>query len=128
MKKILFLVAVFLIIICFGSRNRALKKPGSPTLKKIAVIDLPGKTGKRFDYLTIDYKHNYLFSAHLGADVLYVIDLKTNKLVKMITDTPGAEGVEYIEEPNKAYTSNWPDNTIGFIEMKKMKGIKKIPQ
>lgn len=100
---------------------------GSPTLKKIGSIDLTGKTGKRFDYLTIDYKHNYLFSAHLGADVLYVIDLKTNKLVKMITNTPGAEGVEYVSELNKVYTSNWGDHTIGVIDMNKMEVIKKIP-
>jgi YVTN family beta-propeller protein len=99
----------------------------SPTLKKVGSIDLPGKTGKRFDYLTIDYKHNYLFSAHLGADVLYVIDLKTDKLVKMITNTPGAEGVEYVEELNKVYTSNWGDHTVGVIDMNKMEVIKKIP-
>jgi DNA-binding beta-propeller fold protein YncE len=97
------------------------------TLRQIAAIDLPGKAGKRFDYLTIDYKHNYLLSAHLGADVLYVIDLKTNKLVKMITNTPGAEGVEYVPELNKVYTSNWGDHTIGVIDMNKMEVMKKIP-
>jgi hypothetical protein len=90
---------------------------GTTTLKKVGSIELPGKTGKRFDYLTIDYKHNYLFSAHLGADVLYVIDLKTDKLLKMITNTPGAEGVEYVEELNKVYTSNWGDHTVGVIDM-----------
>lgn len=115
------------MIICLGMKAPFLKKNSSSTLKKIATIDLPGETGKRFDYLTIDYKHNYLLSAHLGADVLYVIDIKTNKLVKMITDTPGAEGVEYVEELNKVYTSNWKDHTIGVIDMNKMEVIKKIP-
>ncbi len=115
------------MLICLGMKAPFLKKNSSSTLKKIATIDLPGEAGKRFDYLTIDYKHNYLLSAHLGADVLYVIDIKTNKLVKMITDTPGAEGVEYIEELNKVYTSNWKDHTIGVIDMNKMEVIKKIP-
>src|ERR1700751_2475699 len=96
-------------------------------LKKTGSFDLPGETGKRFDYLTIDYKHNYLLSAHLGANVLYVIDIKTNKLVKMITDTPGAEGIEYVEELNKVYTSNWKDHTIGVIDMNKMEVVKKLP-
>jgi YVTN family beta-propeller protein len=68
-----------------------------------------------------------LFSAHLGADVLYVIDLKTNKLIKMITDTPGAEGVEYVPELNKVYTSNRGDHTISVIDMNKMEVVKKIP-
>ena len=51
------------------------------TLKQVATIDLPGPAGKRFDYLTIDYDDGYLLSAHLGAGLLYVIDLKTNKVV-----------------------------------------------
>jgi hypothetical protein len=36
----------------------------SASLKKISVIDLPGPPGKRFDYLTIDYKNDYLLSAY----------------------------------------------------------------
>jgi len=71
------------------------------TLKKIDSFDLPGPPGKRFDYLTIDYSHNYLLSAHLAAGILYVIDLKTNKLVKAIPDVPGVEGVEYAPDVNK---------------------------
>src|SRR5581483_4715466 len=92
--KIKFVLAsvVLGLIICLGMKIPFKINSSGPTLKQIATIDLPGQVGKRFDYLTIDYKHNYLFSAHLGADVLYVIDTKTNKLVKMITDTPGAEG------------------------------------
>src|SRR5207302_7127965 len=53
---------------------------GAATLKRVAMIHLPGPPGKRFDYLTIDYNKNYLLSAHLAAGLLYVIDLKTNKL------------------------------------------------
>src|SRR6266550_4755839 len=109
-NKILFLIA---LLILFSSVAMKVYSPNKPTLKKIATIDLTGETGKRFDYLTIDYTHNYLLSAHLGANVLYVIDTKTNKLVKTISDTPGAEGVEYVPELNKVYTSNWKDQTIG---------------
>src|SRR6266480_1182490 len=69
-----------------------------PTLKKIAEFDLPGPVGKRFDYLTIDTDDHYLISAHLAADQTYVIDLATNRVVATVTDTPGAEGVEYVPE------------------------------
>ena len=128
--KLIFSILLISIIICLGMRafsTISSQKDSKPTLKKIATIDLPGEAGKRFDYLTIDYKHNYLLSAHLGANVLYVIDTKTNTLVKMIMDTPGAEGVEYVQELNKVYTSNWKDHTIGVIDMNKMEVIKKIP-
>jgi len=61
-------------------------------LKRAAVIDLPGPPGRRFDYLTIDDDDHYLFSAHLGAGLLYVIDLRTNVVVKTITGVPRYRG------------------------------------
>jgi DNA-binding beta-propeller fold protein YncE len=97
------------------------------TLKKTGQIDLPGPPGKRFDYLSIDYKHNYLLSAHLAAGILYLIDLKTNKLVKAIPDVPGIEGVEYAPDLNKVYTSDWYENKIGVIDLGQMKLVKKLP-
>ncbi len=97
------------------------------TLKQIASIDLPGPGGKRFDYLTIDYEDDYLLSAHLAAGILYVIDLRTNKLVKAIPDVPGIEGVEYVPGLKKVYTSDSGDNKIGVVDLKTMTVIKKLP-
>ncbi len=96
------------------------------TLKKITAFDLPGSPGKRFDYLTIDEDDHYLISAHLAAGQTYVIDLGTNKVVAVITSTPGVEGVEYVPELKKFYTSNAGDNTIGVVDLKQMKVIKKL--
>jgi DNA-binding beta-propeller fold protein YncE len=101
-------------------------RPGVPTLKKVAEFDLPGPTGKRFDYLTIDSDDHYLLSAHLGAGQTYVIDLRTNKVVATVADTPGAEGVEYVPELKKFYTSNAGDNTIGVVDLRQMKVVKKL--
>ncbi len=98
-----------------------------PTLKKVAEFDLPGPPGKRFDYLTIDPDDHYLISAHLAAGQTYVIDLRTNKVVATVADTPGAEGVEYVPELRKFYTSNARDNTIGVVDMRQMKVVKKLP-
>lgn len=97
------------------------------TLKQIAVIDLPGPAGKRFDYLTIDYDDNYLLSAHLAAGLLYVIDLGTNRVVKAIPDVPGVEGVEFVPESRKVYTSDWYENKIGVVDLKSMAVVKKLP-
>src|SRR5581483_10862368 len=82
-------------------------------LKQIATIDVPGPKGKRFDYLTIDPSRHLLFSTHLGAGLLYAIDLRTNKVIKTFEDLPGIEGVEIAPDVNKAYTSNWQENKIG---------------
>src|SRR5215813_4351578 len=100
--------------------------PHAQTLRQVAKFDLPGPGGRRFDYLTIDEEDRYLLSAHLAAGQTYVIDLNTNKVVATVTDTPGAEGVEYVPELKKFYTSNAHDNTIGVVDLKQMKVIKKL--
>src|ERR1700731_1438476 len=79
------------------------------SLKRVAVIDLPGPVGRRFDCLTIDHDDGYLFSAHLDAGLLYVIDLRTNAVVKTITGFPGIEGVAYVPELKKLSTADKPD-------------------
>jgi len=96
------------------------------SLKQIAKFDLPGPGGKRFDYLTIAADDHYLISTHLAADQTYVIDLATNKVVATVKNTPGAEGVEYVPELKKFYTSNAHDNTIGVVDLKQMKVVKKL--
>jgi DNA-binding beta-propeller fold protein YncE len=96
-------------------------------LKQVGSIELPGPKGKRFDYLTIDSSRNLLFSTHLGAGLLYAIDLKTNKVVKTFDDLPGIEGVELAPDVNKAYTSNWKEDKIGVIDLEQMKLVKKLP-
>lgn len=110
-----------------ASAPAASRRPGVPALETATSFDLPGPPGKRFDYLTIDYDDGYLLSAHLGAGLLYVIDLKTNKVVSTIPDVPGVEGVEYVPELKKVYTSDWYENKIGVIDVRQMKVIAKIP-
>jgi len=100
---------------------------GAPTLRKIAAFDLPGPAGKRFDYLTIDLGDHYLISTHLAAGQTYVINLHTNEVVATVKDTPGVEGVEYVAELKKFYTSNAGDNTIGVVDMRQMSVVKKLP-
>src|ERR1700739_4036836 len=117
---------LILVIVAAGALGRS-GKPGTTAVKKVTEFDLPGPAGKRFDYLTIDADDHYLLSAHLAAGQMYVIDLRGNKIVATVTDTPGAEGVEYVPELKKAYTSNAYDNTIGVVDLRQMKVIKKIP-
>src|SRR6516225_8381646 len=114
--------------VCAFFVANALFSPGAigQTLKQVTKFDLPGPGGKRFDYLTIDEDDHYLISAHLAAGQTYVIDLATNKVVATVADTPGAEGVEYVPELKKFYTSNAHDNTIGVVDLKQMKVIRKL--
>jgi YVTN family beta-propeller protein len=128
--------ALFVVVLAAAmgtsvSRGRAggaawVGSAGTP-LRKIAEFDLPGPPGKRFDYLTIDEDDNYLLSAHLGAGLLHVIDLKTNAVVKTVRDVPAVEGVAYIPEGKKVYTANWGESKIGVVDLARSTVIKRLP-
>jgi DNA-binding beta-propeller fold protein YncE len=100
---------------------------GNKTLWEVARFDLPGPLGMRFDYLTIDSLDHWLLSAHLAADRIYVIDMKTDRVIGVIHDTPGVEGIEFVPETRTVYTSNRKDNTIGVASLADMKVVKKLP-
>src|SRR5215475_11623578 len=110
----------------FG-RGSAQPTAGPPALRQVAEFELPGPPGKRFDYLTIDEDDHYLLSAHLGAELLHVIDLRTNTVVKTVPGVPGIEGVAYISAGRKVYTANWGENTIGVVDLASMAVVKRIP-
>lgn len=124
MRRLILIVA--LVGVGFGLAPKTDAQTSGPTFKKIAEFELPGPGGKRFDYLMIDTEDHYLFSAHLGAGQTYIIDLRTNKVVATVTDTPGAEGIEYVPELKKFYTSNAGDNTIGAVDLREKKVVKKL--
>jgi DNA-binding beta-propeller fold protein YncE len=96
------------------------------TLKQLATIDLPGAKGERFDYLTMDEEDHYLLSAHLGPGILYVVDVRSNKLVKAIPGVPGITGVEYVPGLRKVYTSDWGEEKIGVVDLRTMSVIKRL--
>lgn len=122
-----FLAPLFTSELQPGAGKSAGASAGPQLLRQNGSIELPGPKGKRFDYLTFDPSRHLLFSTHLGAGMLYAIDLQTNKVIKTFEDLPGIEGVELAPDVNKAYTSNWQENKIGVIDLQQMKVIKKLP-
>src|SRR5215472_17374025 len=94
------------------------------TLRKGGTIELPGPKGERFDYLTMDDEDHWLLSAHLGPGILYVIDVRTNKLVKAIPGVPGITGLEYVPGLRKVYTSDWGEEKIGVVDLQSMTVVK----
>ena len=95
-------------------------------LRLVGTIDLPGPRGERFDYLTMDDEDHWLLSAHLGPGILYVIDVRSNQLVKAIPGVPGITGLEYVPGLHKVYTSDWGENKIGIVDLQKMAVIKRL--
>jgi DNA-binding beta-propeller fold protein YncE len=105
----------------------AARESSGQSLKRIGVIDLPGPKGQRFDYLTMDDEDHYLLSAHLGPGILYVIDVKTNTLVRAVHSLPGITGLEYVPGLHKVYTSDWGEEKIGIVDLRRMEVVKRLP-
>ena len=124
MRESLLLLSLLLWVTAFP---RSPSQTSRRTLKKTAEVDLPGPAGKRFDYLMIDADDGYLLSTHLAEGQTYMIDLHSNKVVATVGDTPGAEGIEYVPELKKLYTSNAGDNTIGVVDVRHVRVVKKLP-
>lgn len=120
-KIALGIAELFLLVSSF-----ALEAVGQ-TLRQVAEFDLPGPAGNRFDYLTVDDEDHFLLSAHLGPGILYVIDLRTNKLVKAIPGLPGITGLEYVPGTHKLYTSDWGEEKIGIVDLNSMRVLKRLP-
>lgn len=108
-------------------RQAAATAATGSTLRQVAAFEVPAPSGQRFDYLAIDEDDNYLFLAHLAAGLLHIIDVRTNTVVKTVPDVPGIEGVAYIADGRKVYTSDWWENKIGVVDLASMKVVKKIP-
>jgi YVTN family beta-propeller protein len=124
-----FIFAGAVVALAFAAPASApLAQPHFPKLlKQVASIELPGPAGKRFDYLAIDPDDHYLFVAHMGVGNLYVIDMRTNEVVKTISGVPGIEGVEYVPDMKKVYTSDAHEDEIGVIDLATMKVVSRIP-
>src|SRR5215469_6309672 len=112
------------VLLCLSSF--AARSAGQ-SLTQVGVIDVPGPKGARFDYLTMDDEDHYLLSAHLGPGILYVIDVRTNALVKAISGVPGITGVEYVPGLHKAYTSDWGEEKIGVVDLRQMRVVRRLP-
>ena len=97
------------------------------TLRQVAKFDLPGPAGKRFDYLTVDDEDHFLLSAHLGPGILYVIDMRSNQVVKAIPGLPGITGLEFVPGTRKVYTSDWGEEKIGIVDLHSMSVLKRLP-
>lgn len=106
---------------------RAARPATRHTLKLVKTINLPGPRGKRFDYLIVDPDSHRLFSSHLGAGVINVIDTRTDRLIKTIPHTPGVEGVMPAPDLGKLYASDWLENKIAVIDLHTLRIMKKIP-
>ncbi len=70
------------------------------------VADLPlGGGSSRFDYLSLDPTHDRLYLAHLGADLVTVVDVRRRMVLADIVGIPAPHGVLVVPRLGRAYAS-----------------------
>lgn len=113
-------ILLLLSLLCTISASAA-------TLKKVAVIELPGPRGAHFDHLSIDYADDFLLSAHTEPGILYVIALKTSRVVAAIHGLPGITAPICVPALKKVYACDWGENKVAVVSLADMKIIKRLP-
>ncbi len=81
------------------------------------VKDIPlAGSASRLDYQTIDGDSRRLFIAHLGADMVTVVDVDSLAVVKDIRDVPEPHGILAIPELHQVYVSATGNDQIFVID------------
>lgn len=93
-----------------------------PGYHVIKTIQLGGEGG--WDYLTVDDASGRLFISR-GTHVM-VVDLKTDKLMADIPDTPGVHGIAVADDLNRGFISNGRANTATIFDLKTLKVLGQV--
>ena len=119
MKRLSFFSGILLILFT------GLNLHGQKAVTEYSIVNkiqLPGDGG--WDYLSVDETGARLFLSH--ASVVLVVDLKTNKLLGTISDTPGVHGIALAEDQNKAFISVGRNASVKVINFKTLEVIADI--
>src|SRR5262249_20466153 len=74
-----------------------------------------GEVRGRIDHLAVDLKRNHLFVAELENDTVGVVDLNTDKVVKVISGLKNPQGVGYHAATDTLFVANGGDGTVAII-------------
>jgi len=96
-------LAVAFVAVLASCGGAAGEDAGALPLKEVARVGLPG-AANRFDYTSIDPSTNRLWLAHMNADELLAVDLRTRKVVHRIA-APGVHGVIAVPQLGRVYAS-----------------------
>jgi DNA-binding beta-propeller fold protein YncE len=83
---------------------------GSIPLKTVARVALPGES-VRFDYTSLDPSTNRLYIAHMDANELLVLSLRTRRVIRTIP-APGVHGVLAVPQLGRVYASATNDHEV----------------
>jgi YVTN family beta-propeller protein len=118
MKKL----SVLCIIIFFMVMKFSYPQSNPIEYKVLKSIPVEGNGG--WDYLTVDEPTQRLFISH--GTCVEVLDLKTEKLIGRITNTPGVHGIACIPALNKGFITAGRIDSVIVFDLKTLKVLERI--
>jgi DNA-binding beta-propeller fold protein YncE len=100
--------------------------PAPLALKVVADVPLAGGTS-RFDYQSLDPTTHRLFIAHLGANMVSVVDVTSNRVVADIPGVAGVHGVLAIPELGRVYASATDVHQVVVIDAHTLTIVARMP-
>jgi YVTN family beta-propeller protein len=94
-------------------------------LRIVADVPLPGGTS-RFDYQSLDPATHRLFIAHLGASLVTVVDVTSDRVVANIAGVAGVHGVLAVPELGRVYASATDAHQVAVIDEQTMQVVAHI--
>lgn len=109
------LALIFTAPIAFSQSAKAGTSFGG-VLTKIADVPMPGPA-VRFDYQSLDAKHERLYISHMNANQLVVFDTKTQQVVANLDGFTRVHGVLAVPEIGRVYASVTGDRKVAAVDM-----------
>jgi DNA-binding beta-propeller fold protein YncE len=120
MKSVLLSLAV---VGAFAACGNLAEAQGPLVLEgKIPLGDVRG----RIDHMAIDLARRHLFVAELENDSVAVVDIDGRKVVHVITDVKGPQGLGYLASTNTLFVANGGDGSLRMFQGAEYRAVERI--
>jgi YVTN family beta-propeller protein len=113
-------ILIVALFFCLAQTLFAQNNPGE--YRVIKTISVEGDGG--WDYLTVDHPTQRLFVSH--GNGVEVVDLKTEKLIGQIPNTPGVHGIALVPKLNKGFITAGRIDSVIVFDLKTLKVLDKV--
>jgi len=115
-------LSLILVLLLFAGLSNQKVRAQNSEYRIAQNIQLTGDGG--WDYLAVDEIHQIMFVSH--SSQVNVIDLKSNKQIAVIPETPGVHGIAIANDLNRAYISCGRDASVQVVDLTTFKPLMKV--
>lgn len=104
------LVVALVLVFVVMTRSGGERSSAWP-LRTVGEMPLPGASA-RFDYVSLDADRGLLFVAHMGANEVIEVDIRADRVVRVVPDLPDVHGVLVVPALRRVFATATGDNEM----------------